>query len=77
MRIPGDLAVVMGVDVNPGGGYQQAVGVDGATGRAEILADAGDTAVGESDVAGDRLALPVPSTMVPPLMSTSCIGYCS
>ena len=66
-RIPADLAVVVGVDVDEAGRDQQPVGVDRAPGRsAGQIADLGDDAVVDRDVGGPRGAIPVPSTTVPP-----------
>ena len=49
--VPGGLAVVVGVDVDPSGGDQQALGIHGAgRGLASVVADAGDDAVGDGDV---------------------------
>ncbi len=51
--VPGGLAVVVGVDVDPSGGDQQAFGVDRAGRRlAPVVAHAGDDAAAHGDVRG-------------------------
>ena len=52
LRVPGGLAVVVGVDVDPARRDEEAVGVDDAAGRAVDLADGGDDAAVDGDVAG-------------------------
>ena len=49
--IPGDLAVVMGVDVDKAGGYDAAVGVDGFACRSRYLADGHDLVALDGEVA--------------------------
>jgi hypothetical protein len=51
-RVPGDLAVVVGVDVDPAGRHHQPIGVDRAGGRTLDVAHVGDDAVGDGDVGG-------------------------
>ncbi len=53
-RVPGDLRVVMAMIVDKAGGDDAAGGVDRALGRAAQLADLGDLAVFDADVALER-----------------------
>ena len=50
LRVPGDLTVVMGVDVDPAGSDHQSVGIDPTPSRSIDCADFGDDAVGDRDV---------------------------
>ncbi len=50
-RVPGRLAVVMGVDVDPAGGDEMAGGVDVAPGRAGLAADRDDPVTVDRHVA--------------------------
>ena len=53
--VPGDLAVVVGVEVEEAGRDEGAVGVDLAAGGLVDLADGDDAAVADADVAGERV----------------------
>ena len=55
-RVPGRLAVVMGVDIDPAGRDQQAVRVDLALRRPGLAADRGDPAAIDRNVAGKGFA---------------------
>ena len=60
VRVPGHLAVVVRVHVDPAGRHDRAAGVDLAPGGTELAADLGDAAVGDAEVAGEaRLAAAV------------------
>ena len=60
LRVPGGLAVVVGVDVDPARRDEEALGVDDAAGRAVDLADGGDDAAVDGHVTGPgRLPRPV------------------
>ena len=51
--VPSGLAVVVGVDVDPGGGDDGAIGVDGlASGAADLCADFGDAAIAQRQITG-------------------------
>ena len=73
VRVPGDLAVVVGVDVDPARGHEQALGVDLPAALAHVAADGDDAVAVDGDVAR-RGAAPVPSTRVPPRITRSCMG---
>ena len=65
-RIPGGLAVIVGVDVHPAGGDNQAPGVDLAPGGAFDLAHGDDAVALDPDVrAGGRRARPVHHSSAP------------
>jgi hypothetical protein len=53
-RVPGDLRVVMAVVVDKAGGDRAAVGIDDLVGGAGELADLGDLAVLDPDIAAER-----------------------
>ena len=73
-RVPGDLAVEVGVDVDEARRDDRAVGVDLPRCRAGDGADGGDDVVGDLDVAPRPGAPPVPSTIVPLRMIRSAIS---
>ncbi len=50
LRVPGDLAVIVGVDVHPAGRDEKAVGLNDAPGRSLDLAHRGDDAPVDGDV---------------------------
>ena len=67
--VPADLAVVVGVHVDPAGRDDRAVGVDRLVGSfVDRAANLDDHAVAHADVTGRR-SRPVPSTIVPPLIT--------
>jgi hypothetical protein len=53
-RVPGRLAVIVGVHVDPAGGDQQSVGIDLALARPGLAADRGDAAIVDGDIAAER-----------------------
>src|SRR3984957_3374220 len=53
IRVPGDLAVVVGVDVDEAGGDEESGRVDFAPGRASRGADRSDLAAIDSDIADE------------------------
>ena len=53
--VPGDLAVVVGVEIEEPGRHQRAVGVDLLRRGLVDLADGDDAAVADADVAGERV----------------------
>ena len=73
--VPGGLAVVVGVDVDPARGDQQPVGVDGAAGRLDPARSPTPVMRPASTVtSASRAGAPVPSTTVPPRMTRSCMS---
>ena len=54
LRIPRDLAVVVGVDVHPAGGEEKTVGIEPAPARAAVPSNRGDAAVIDGHVPGAR-----------------------
>ena len=54
--IPGDLSVIVGMNVDKAGGDEEAVGVEFLAGWADALADIGDGAVIDGDIRGERCA---------------------
>jgi hypothetical protein len=54
LRIPGDLAVIVGMDVDPAGRDQQAVGMDRLACRGRDPPDLGDAAVLNGDIGDER-----------------------
>ena len=69
--VPGDLAVVVGVEVEEAGRDERAVGVDLLAGGLVDRADGDDAAVVGSPTSPVNAAAPVPSTMVPPRITVS------
>ena len=71
-RVPHRLPVIVRVHVDPAGRDQEAVGVDLAPAGTLLAADRRDRspAIATSPV---KAALPVPSMMVPPRMTMSCM----
>ena len=51
-RIPRDLPVVVGVDVDEAGRHQRTVGIDHLASRALDATDVGDGAIGDGDIGG-------------------------
>ena len=75
LRIPGHLAVVVGVDVDPtrrdeARHRRRSPGVP----RPSTVADGDDAVAVDGDVAGGDGGCPVPSTMRPPRITRSCMS---
>ena len=71
-RVPEHLRVVVGVDVDEARGSRRGPPASSTRVAVEPVADLGDHAVGDRDV-GRRPGAPVPSTSVPPRMTTSAV----